>query len=226
MPGEADRPRIVDPHEPLHGSHGGGHDISRGVGNGGATWPEANRAIGWSTAGGAPCCPQASTSNHRPPAASPQRWGSKPRRRDGHKQPHKPVRRGGDVRALEEEVLHCFICSGSKARWGRAALAVRRTPRVDTRNTSEPEDRPRGVPLYLIDTSLFGATYFATYIAGLWHFFCRPLALGVSPTMWASAHPCRSPCSSCGMSRAACAIPAWRTRSLATRLARAASRRH
>ena len=40
--------------------------------------------------------------------------------------------RGGNFGALEEEVLHHFVRSGSGASWGRTAHTVRRTPRVDT----------------------------------------------------------------------------------------------
>lgn len=41
------------------------------------------------------------------------------------------------------------------------------------------EDRRRGVPFHLLDNSLFGAAYFATFVAGPWHL------LDVSPAMWA-----------------------------------------
>ena len=49
----------------------------------------------------------------------------------------------------------------------------------------------------------------------------------VSPSTWAhGASMPRSPCSSCGTSRAACAVSARRTRSTATRQGGAASRKH
>ena len=41
------------------------------------------------------------------------------------------------------------------------------------------EDRRSGIPLHRLDNSLFGAAYFATYVAGPW-----PM-LDVSPAMWA-----------------------------------------
>ena len=41
------------------------------------------------------------------------------------------------------------------------------------------EDRRSGIPLHRLDTSLLGAVYFATYVAGPWHL------LDISPAMWA-----------------------------------------
>ena len=88
-----------------------------------------------------------------------------------------------DGRVGDDAVAHSAFSLAARVWVPCCAVRVLKPVAFMSREVREElaEDRRRGVPLHLLDTSLFGAAYFATYIAGPWHL------LDVSPTMWAHA---------------------------------------